>query len=468
MNTKKFELFFTFILIPVDLAMILLAFVLSYNLRTHFEIIPVQYVQPFIDYLKFIAPWLPLWIFIFALTGLYHGNRKSIWQEFGQAIVAISAAMALMMVWFFFQKVDFFSRLIIIYSWVLAILLVIIGRYLIKLVQRYLYLKNIGVHRVIVLGNNGSTKTLSNEIKENPGLGYKLAKVIDEEAIKYLASIVQKYPCDEIIIADTSLKESQVMKVMEFCRNNRLGFKMIPSLLLVQSSHMDVQQIAGLPVLEFKRTPLDGWGRIIKRLIDIILSIVLIIITSPFMLIVALLIKLTDRGPVFFKQERVGLDKNFTLLKFRSMKAEYCTGDNYGGEKAAKLRKELAKKMNEVDGPVFKIANDPRITSVGKFIRKTSLDELPQFFNVLKGEMSLIGPRPPLAEEVEKYTSWQKRRLGVKPGITGLWQVSGRSELSFDEWVKLDAYYIEHWSLWLDFQIFLRTIKVVFFRKGAY
>jgi lipopolysaccharide/colanic/teichoic acid biosynthesis glycosyltransferase len=149
------------------------------------------------------------------------------------------------------------------------------------------------------------------------------------------------------------------------------------------------------------------------------------------------------------------------------MKFEFCTGSEYGGDKADKLRAHLVKNKNEADGPVFKIKNDPRISTFGRFIRKTSLDEFPQFFNVLKGDMSLIGPRPPMPEEVARYTEFQKTRLGVKPGITGMWQVSGRSELSFDEWVRLDAYYIEHWSLWLDFVIFLKTIWVVIKGRGA-
>ena len=150
------------------------------------------------------------------------------------------------------------------------------------------------------------------------------------------------------------------------------------------------------------------------------------------------------------------------------MKLEYCTGAAYGGVEADKYRANLCATKNEVDGPVFKIKNDPRINAFGRFIRKTSIDELPQFFNVLKGDMSLIGPRPPMPEEVQKYNDFQKRRLGVKPGITGMWQVSGRSELSFAEWVRLDAYYIEHWSLWLDFVIFLKTIWVIIKGRGAY
>ncbi len=205
--------------------------------------------------------------------------------------------------------------------------------------------------------------------------------------------------------------------------------------------------------MEFSRTPLDGWGRIIKHLTDLFGSIILIVLTSPLMILTAVLVKLTSRGPILFRQERVGLERNFTFYKFRTMR----TGSEKEHEKYIKKY-----------GNMFKLSNDPRLTPVGSFLRKTSIDELPQFFNVLRGDMSLIGPRPPMPEEVKKYTNWQKRRLGIKPGITGLWQVSGRSEISFDEWVRLDAFYIENWSLWLDCQIFLKTIWVVIKGRGAY
>jgi exopolysaccharide biosynthesis polyprenyl glycosylphosphotransferase len=234
---------------------------------------------------------------------------------------------------------------------------------------------------------------------------------------------------------------------------NGLGFKITPNLFLVRSSRVSVQSLVGVPILEFHRTPLDGWGQIIKRTSDIVMTAILLILLSPLMLLTALLVKLTSKGPVLFRQERVGLEKNFIIFKFRTM-----------NEKAPDDHQKMMKKY----GVMFKLKRDPRLTPVGGFLRKTSLDELPQFFNVLKGEMSLIGPRPPMPAEVALYNNWQKKRLGVKPGITGLWQVSGRSELSFDDWVRWDAYYIENWSLWMDFQIFFKTIWVVFKSRGAY
>lgn len=466
---KRSELFFTFLLIPVDILMIILAFVLAYKYRLYFEIVPATYFEPFREYLKFILVFIPVWILVFAINGLYTISvKKFSISEFGKIIVATSATLALVMVWIFLTRTYFFSRLIIAFSWAFAIILVTLGRFIIRYIQRLLYRYGIGIHRILIIGRNSFTKPIIEEIKSNKKLGYKIIKIIDLDGIDKLEKIVKNTPCDEIIIADSKIGENQAAKVLEFCRHKRIGFKMTPNLFLVRYSHINVEQVADIPMLEFKRSPLDGWGMIIKRIVDIFGSIILIILTSPLMLIVALLIKLTSKGPILFRQERVGLEKNFQFLKFRSMKTEYCTGDKYGGEKAAKLRKKLSETKNEVDGPVFKIKNDPRLISIGKFIRKTSLDELPQFFNVLKGEMSLIGPRPPIPEEVAKYNNWQKRRLGVKPGITGLWQVSGRSELSFHEWVELDAYYIENWSLLLDFQILLKTILVVIKGRGAY
>ena len=191
------------------------------------------------------------------------------------------------------------------------------------------------------------------------------------------------------------------------------------------------------------------------------------IIASPFMLLTALAIKLTSKGPIIYSQKRVGeLGKTFTFYKFRSMHTELSTGDGYGGKHAEELLAKLRAEGNEADGPMFKMTDDPRVTPVGKFIRKTSLDELPQLFNVLIGNMSLVGPRPALPNEVEQYHDTAKRRLLVKPGVTGMWQVSGRNDVSFDEYVRLDTYYIEHWSLWLDIKIILLTIRSVLNRTG--
>ncbi len=450
---KRSELFFTVIKIPLDLAMIVAAFIVAYWLRNFFQFVPVTYIEPLPAYLKFMLVTLPIWFIVFIFAGLYATKNERRLEEFGKIIVASSAAVAIVMAWIFLTRTFFFSRLIIIYVWFIAIIFVFFGRVLIKTIEHFLYRFGIGVHRVIVLAGNSSSRFIIDEIQKNRTLGYHLVKIIDESGIDKLEKILERNPADEIIIADTHLPQQKIAEVLEFCRANRLGFKMTPDIFLVRSSHVDIQTLAGVPIMEFKRTPLDGWGRIIKRLCDVVVSSCLIILSSPLMLFSAILIKLTSKGPILFRQERVGLNRNFIFYKFRSMR-----------DHAELEHKKYIKKY----GNMFKLENDPRVTPIGRIMRKTSIDELPQFFNVLKGDMSLIGPRPPMPEEVEKYNNFQRKRLGVKPGMSGLWQVSGRSKVSFEEWVRLDAYYIENWSLWLDFQIFLKTLWVIIKGRGAY
>lgn len=196
---------------------------------------------------------------------------------------------------------------------------------------------------------------------------------------------------------------------------------------------------------------------VVKRSMDLLLTTTILLGILPVLMVIAALIKLTSRGPVLFRQERCGLGgRRFTCLKFRSMV-------DGADEKKAEIEH-----LNRLDGPVFKTPEDPRVTRVGRFLRRWSLDELPQLINVLRGEMSLVGPRPPIPEEVERYEAWQKRRLSIKPGITCLWQVEGRSDVAFARWIQLDLWYIDHWSLWLDVKILLKTVPAVLSRKGAY
>jgi exopolysaccharide biosynthesis polyprenyl glycosylphosphotransferase len=259
------------------------------------------------------------------------------------------------------------------------------------------------------------------------------------------------------------------LDLINFCESHDIRFCYTPSLVGLYAVNSAIDPIAGYPLIEIKPTPLDGWGRIAKRLFDFSLTAVGLILLSPLLILIAILVRLTSPGPALYIQKRPGqLGKSFNLYKFRSMYTHLSTGDKYGGKVAEDLRTELKTTRNEGAGLLFKVKDDPRATKLGKFIRRTSIDELPQLFNVLKGEMSLVGPRPPLFDEVEKYDRGQLRRMLVKPGVTGMWQASGRSETSFDEYMKLDMYYIEHWSLLLDIQIILRTFWVVIKGRGAY
>jgi exopolysaccharide biosynthesis polyprenyl glycosylphosphotransferase len=231
----------------------------------------------------------------------------------------------------------------------------------------------------------------------------------------------------------------------------------VPDLYELSLARIDMEAVEGIPLISIKQVSLNSIQRAITRVVDVVLATVLIVGLSPIWLCIALAIRLDSTGKVIYKTTRIGLNgKPFQMYKFRTM---------YKG--SDQLKSSLMA-QNEAQGPLFKIRDDPRITPMGRFLRRRSFDETPQFFNVIRGEMSLVGPRPPLPSEVAQYEEWQKGRLAIKPGITGLWQVRGRSDLSFDEGVLMDLYYIENWSLRLYFQVLLRTIPTVLFGRGAY
>lgn len=465
---KKSELFFIFVLLPVDIIMILLAFIAAYWLRANQDII---YISPFGEYIRFIIFTLPAWILIFVLEGLYSSkNSRRGADELVGIFMGVSSGIMLLVAWLFLAKTSFFSRLVIVYAWMLAIILVYLGRLLVRSIQKYLYRYGVGVHRVIFVGNNQITYNLIRTMQNNRNLGHKVIGMINMDSIvndkesalhvkslgtfSNLEKIVKKYPTDEIILTELNISNKKISELMDFCEDRRLIFKQTPNLFEVKTQNTEIFALAGIPILRYRQTPLEGWGKIIKRLADIVGSFLLLVILSPFFLIIAIIIKLSSPGPVFFRQTRMREDdKQFTFLKFRSM---------YDG--ADKEHKQYIKKY----GNMFKLKNDPRVTPFGRFLRKTSLDEIPQFWNVLMGEMSLVGPRPPMIEEVVLYNRTQKKRLTIKPGITGLWQVSGRSDVNFDDWVRLDLYYIENWSLWFDIKIILKTFLVIINKKGAY
>ncbi|HLY67132.1 MAG TPA: sugar transferase, partial [Chloroflexota bacterium] len=234
-------------------------------------------------------------------------------------------------------------------------------------------------------------------------------------------------------------------------------YKVVPDLFEMSLSRLDVDEIAGIPLIGFRENTITGPNLVLKRAVDLTLGSLMLILSLPLWVLVPLAIKLDSRGPVLFRQTRVGRDgKHFTFFKFRSMR------------QGADDEWQQLRALNETDGPILKIRKDPRLTRVGKLLRRTSMDELPQLLNVLHGDMSLVGPRPPLPAEVLQYESWQHKRLSVAGGMTGLWQVSGRSHLNFEEMVMMDLYYIENWSLGLDVKILLRTIPAILTGTGSF
>lgn len=271
-----------------------------------------------------------------------------------------------------------------------------------------------------------------------------------------LQKILTCHVIDEALFVPDPASPEAIDDAMRVCREMGIGTRMLMDFVPPEASTSSVFRVDGHSVLNLSPPPSYVAGMIVKRGFDILVAMLALGLTAPVLLIVAAVVKLTSEGPIFFAQERVGKNgRTFKMLKFRSMVMN-----------AEALRGKLEAE-NEMDGPVFKIKRDPRITRIGHFIRKTSLDEFPQFINVLRGSMSIVGPRPPLPSEVAQYERWQRKRLSVKPGITCIWQISGRNEVTFEQWVQMDIDYIDRWSLWLDLKIFVKTIPAVLLRRGA-
>jgi len=471
---KRSELIFAAVSVPVDYLMLIAAGLAAYALRTSSLVQqwrPVYFTLnlPFERYLGLVLFIGFFWLAIFALAGLYEIRRSSrAWEEFARIVIAASAGLVGIVFYIFIRRELFDSRFLILAAWVLAIIFVSFGRLLLRGFQYYLVSRyRIGVHNVLVVGGDGVSEEIIEEINSQPSYGYHLVRYLKELDNDQIRKEIKNNQIDDVILANPDFPREAVVQLIDFCEEKHINFKFVPNLFQTLTTNIDFDTLGAVPLIELRRTALDGWGQIIKRIMDVIGGILGLVVLSPVMAVIAVLIKLESKGPVIYKNERVGHDGNvFNTYKFRSMKIEYCTGSAYdkNGD-ASRLEDELVAKQSMRPGPVFKVANDPRRTRIGRFMEKTSLDELPQFYNVLIGNMSLVGPRPHMPKEVAKYEKWHKKVFNIKPGVTGLAQISGRSDINFDEEAKLDTYYIENWSLGLDLKILLKTPLVVIFGK---
>jgi exopolysaccharide biosynthesis polyprenyl glycosylphosphotransferase len=411
-------------------------------------------------------------VLIFALRGLYKVRLTGSWfRQAWNIISSCTIGMGFLIVYYFAFQPPANSRLIVLLVWAAAIVLLCGARLIVSGAMGLLYRFGLGETRLLVVGSGRLGKMVMQHIAANPNLGYSIIGFLHDmnEApsdfgrfkmlgtLEDIGPVIRSMQVDEVIIALPSNMHQYAIRSVKMCERLGTSFKLIPELYELSLSRIDMETMEGIPLIGIKQVSLNTLQRIITRLVDIVLSILGLVVGSPFWLFIAIAIRVTSAGPIVYRQTRVGLNgQHFITYKFRSM---YQDAD----KRLVQLRSK-----NEVSGPLFKMKDDPRRTPIGTFLRETSLDEIPQLFNVLKGEMSLVGPRPPLPGEVAQYEEWQKNRLAIKPGLTGLWQVRGRSDLSFDEGVLMDLYYIENWSLRLYFQILLRTIPAVLFRRGAY
>lgn len=417
------------------------------------------------------------WIGIFDYFIRYKSDRLvALNTQLKNLIKATSLASFLLMIVSAVFAVRSFNILNILIFFVVVTAIGIFSRLSLRVLLLSARRSGYNYRYLLVVGANERAIEVVRQIEDKPELGYKIVGFVAEspEAMEAwesrgrpdwkvpgllanLRTILTQERVDEVIVClPMDARFSDIALIVRHARDLGIVVRLMPSLA-------DATLLRNLHVEEFENEYVITLFReqllmqlLMKRLLDTALSLVVLLMLFPMMAVVALLIKLTSPGPVLFVQNRVGMNqRQFKLYKFRSMVAD------------AEARKFELAHLNERDGPAFKIDNDPRITRIGRFIRKTSIDELPQLFNVLSGEMSLVGPRPPLPDEVRKYEWMFRKRLCVKPGITCIWQISGRNDVSFDRWMQMDHEYIENWSLWLDLQILLKTIPAVLLFRGA-
>jgi exopolysaccharide biosynthesis polyprenyl glycosylphosphotransferase len=473
------------IMLLLDLALIFAGFRYAYWLRYQADwpepfdrIVFEVATQNLVPFEAFLLPSvLPLMLFLglrFAARGMYRSSRPiPLLDQLGIIASSLLVGLALLIVFVFLYKPFFYSRLIFVLAGVSIFALLASWRLIYAGVLHWQWSRGIGRERVLVVGGTGLGQQVMSGIASSPGLGYSLVGYVDDRPVveqgrtarvfRHLGSLdeferaLRQSGAEQVILALPFWEQGRLPELVAICQQLGVGYQVAPDVYQLSFDRMDVLQLSGVPLLRPKEIRLRGANLLLKRAVDVAVVVLSAPITLPLALLAALLVRLDSPGPILFRQTRVGKGGQlFTCLKFRTMVPE-----------AEALKARLAA-QNEADGPLFKMRDDPRITRLGGLLRRSSLDELPQLWNVLRGEMSLIGPRPALPEEVARYEPWHRRRLEVTPGCAGLAQALGRSDVSFDEQVRLDIYYAENWSVSMDLRVLLMVIPAVISGSGAY
>jgi len=418
--------------------------------------------------------FLLVWHFIFVLFGLYRSRRlSSQWGEIYDVIKATSFASVALFAAAVLFRIEMVTPVFLVTFWAVNSAIIILSRVILRYVLTLIRIRGRNLRHMLIAGTNLRAVQFAREIEKKTGLGYQLVGFVDNEwncrehprkdnylliTFDNLADFIRKHVVDEVVIClPMNSFYKQYSQIIALCEVQGIIVRIHTCIFNAKMPGLKTEQSTSIPVITISPGAMEELPLLIKRVLDFFISLILVIIFSPLFLIAFILVKVTSPGPAFFIQERVGLNKRrFRLYKFRTMVVN------------AEQKLQELEHLNEATGPVFKITEDPRLTPVGKFLRKTSIDELPQLINVLKGDMSLVGPRPLPVRDYDGFDhDWHRRRFSVRPGITCLWQVSGRSSLTFDKWMELDMEYIDHWSLWLDFKILAKTIPAVLNGSGA-
>jgi exopolysaccharide biosynthesis polyprenyl glycosylphosphotransferase len=459
----------------VDAVLINVAFFLAWYARYRLELGAEVAAENYVEWSTYSSIELALTavlLVVFRLQGLYRPRRGvSFVDEMGVVVNGTLIGIAVMIVAVFYVRPFGLSRLIFVYALIAIVLLLGLARMIERGYQGHMRRRGRGLERIVVVGTGPQGLMIMQNLIAQPELGYQIVGFVDDERSEDLGpfqalgrpeeipTLVDQLQVDEVFIALPSADHARISHLLAALAERPVGVRIVPDFYDLSLNQVDITDVNGIPLIGLRDAQLSGGNLVLKRAIDVALSSLTLAVLALPLLLVALLIKLDSPGPVLVSQTRIGRGgRPFRFLKFRSMHQDA----------DAQLHKVLHLDEARSGGRIFKSRNDPRITRVGRWLRRLSIDELPQLINVLRGDMSIVGPRPPFQWEVDKYEDWHCRRLDVLPGLTGLWQVSGRSNLTFDEMALLDIWYIENWSIGLDIKLMFRTVPAVLLGTGAY
>lgn len=469
---KEHDTVFRQLLLAADLVVISAAFFVSYFLRTQFLFLGTS-LYSLDAYLGLLPLILVFWAgSLYSIGGYRHFRGRNFGDIFADVLKAVPAALLLFTALAYLLKFHFISRTFIMLVFVLSVVFIALERAAVLAFLQAIRRKGYNYRYMLIIGTGQRAQSLIRSVQEHPEWGFRIVGLIDDEEelvgkeilgnkilgkLIDIPKILEQHIIDEVVFIVPRSWLGKIENTILYCEQVGKRVSLGLDFFTLQFAKAIQSSIQDFPLLMFQSTSDKFLQLAIKRFLDFVLSSVALLLLWPVFIIVAILIKTTSPGPIFFRQTRSSLNgRAFTLYKFRTMVVD------------AESQLESLRDKNEMKGPAFKMADDPRIFPLGKALRKWSIDELPQLWNIFRGDMSFVGPRPPIPAEVEKYQPWQRRRLSMRPGLTCIWQVKGRSQIvDFDEWMRLDLEYIDNWSLELDLKLFFKTIPIVIFAIGA-
>ncbi len=482
---REKEIFFIRLMKTTDVIMIMVSFIAAYFItlwvRPFFVFGELAYATSISlsgavfflqNHIWLVLISIPAWIGLMSLDGVYKDFRTKLFIEILWKVFRTCAVTIIVLGYaIFLFKMTLTSRLYVGIFAITGVFCLGVEKALWRWFLDYTFRQGYSLVNLLIVGTGKRAQEFIEVVKAHSNWGLKIVGLVDDDPkllgksvmdyevigrIRDIPRILREFVIDRVIFVVPRMWLNRIEEIINHCEREGIDTAISVDLFKPKLARLRQSDFAGIPLIMFQTSMAKEWQLFFKRFFDVTIALFVMILLLPIFIVASVGVKITSRGPIFFRQVRCGLNgRKFTLYKFRSM---------YVG---AEVRKKELKRQNEMNGPVFKMKRDPRVTRFGRFMRRFSVDEFPQLFNVLKGDMSLVGPRPPLFDEVEMYETWQRRRLSMKPGLTCIWQVSGRNKIDFEQWMEMDLQYIDHFSLWLDMKILIRTIFVVLIGYGA-